>query len=122
MIDESTDQTCEPHLIVYVCYLTGVSSGSTCVQFIELMPLSRGTREVMFQSSKELLEKLGFDLLKLVAIATDGAACMTGVHKGVVARLRDQGSQLVGTHCIAHREALATKDANDEFSYLRFID
>ena len=29
---------------------------------------------------------------------------------------------LVGTHCIAHREALAAKDANDEFPCLGFID
>jgi hypothetical protein len=96
LIDESTDRTCEPHLIVYVCYMTGGGSGSTCVQFVELMPLSRGTGEVMFQSIKELLERFGFDLLKLVAITTDGAACMTGVHQGVVARLRNLVPNLVG--------------------------
>ncbi|KAG0593808.1 hypothetical protein M758_UG021100 [Ceratodon purpureus] len=122
MIDESTDQTCEPHLIVYVCYLTGAGSGSTCVQFVELMPLARGTGKVMFASIKELLRRLGFDLLKLVAIATDGAACMTGVHQGVVTRLRDLVPHLVGVHCIAHREALAVKDANEEFPCLGFID
>ena len=80
LIDESTNRTCEPHLIVYVYYLTDVGSGSTCVQFVELMHLSRETGKIIFQSIKKLLEKLGFDLLKLVAIATDGAACMTGVH------------------------------------------
>ena len=31
LIHESIDRTCEPHLIVYVCYLTGAGSGSTCV-------------------------------------------------------------------------------------------
>jgi hypothetical protein len=72
---------------VYVCYLTDDGSGSTYVQFIELMLLSRGTGEVMFQSIKELLERIGFDLLKLMAIATDETTCMTGVHQGVVVRL-----------------------------------
>ena len=86
LIDESTDRTCEPHLIMYVCYLTCAGSGSTSMQFVELMPLPQETGEVMFQCIKELLEKLGFYLLKLVAIATDGAACITGVHQGVVAR------------------------------------
>ena len=43
LIDESTDRTCEPHLIVYVCYLTGVGSSSTYVQFVKLMLVSRGT-------------------------------------------------------------------------------
>ena len=53
LIDESIDRICDPHLIVYVCYLTGAGSSSTCVQFIELMPLSRGTGKFMFQSIKE---------------------------------------------------------------------
>ena len=50
-----------------------------------------------------------------MAKATDGAVCMTSVHQRMVIRLRDLVSYMVGTHCIAHREALATKDANDEF-------
>ena len=58
----------------------------------------------------------------MVAIDIDGVACMTGVHQGVVARLRHLVSHLVGTHCIANRKALAAKDVNDEFSCLRFID
>jgi hypothetical protein len=29
---------------------------------------------------------------------------------------------LIGTHCIAQRETLATKDANDSFPELAFID
>jgi hypothetical protein len=122
LIDESTDRTCEPHLIIYICYLTGGGFDSPYVQFVELMPLSRGTGEVIFECIKSLLVKLGLDLQKLVAIAIDGVACMTGVHQGVVARLRVLVPHLVGTHCIAHREALAAKDANDEFPCLGFID
>ena len=57
-----------------------------------------------------------------MVIATNGAACMIGMHQGVVARLRGLVSHLVGTHYIAHRKALTTMDANDEFPYLGFID
>ena len=71
LIDKSTDRTCKPHLIVYVCYLTNVGSGSTCMQFVELMPLLRRILEVMFQCTKRWLQRFGFDLLKLVAIATN---------------------------------------------------
>ena len=67
---------------MYVCHLTGVGSDSTCVQFV--VPLSRGIGEVMFQSIKTLLERLGFNLLKLVTIAINGHACMTGMYQGVV--------------------------------------
>jgi len=118
LIDESTDRTCEPHLIVYICYLTGGGFDSSCVQFVELKPLSREIGEVMFECIKNLLVRLGLDLQKLVAIATDGASCMTEVHQGVVARLRVLVPHLVGTHCIAHREALAANDANDAWDLL----
>ena len=121
-IDESTEQICEPHFIMYVCYLRNICFGSTCVQFIELMPLSWRNGKVMFEFIKKILEKHGFDLLKLVAIAKNGAACMTGVHQGVVARLWDLVSSLVGTHYTAYWEALIAKDANDKFSCLGFID
>ena len=47
---------------------------------------------------------------------------MTGVYQGVVAQFRHLVSHLVGTHCIANREALAAKDANNKFSCFRFID
>jgi hypothetical protein len=77
---------------------------------------------VMFTCIQELLRKCGLDLMKLVAIAIDGAACMTGAHQGVVVRLHTLVPHLIGIHCIAHREALAAKDANDSFPELAFID
>ena len=62
------------------------------------------------------------DLEKLVAIATDGAPCMRGVHQGVVAQLRVLVPHLVETHYIAYREALAAKDVNKNFPQVDFID
>ena len=56
---------------MYVCHLTDVDFGSTCVHCVELIHLSRQTKKFMFQFIKELLERLGFDLLKLVSIAAD---------------------------------------------------
>ena len=85
LIDESTDRTCESYLIVYLCYLKKGGEGVPYIKFIELMPLSRGTGEVMFNSIRDLLRRCKLDLKKLVAIATDGAPYMTGVHQGVVA-------------------------------------
>lgn len=43
------------------------------------------------------------------------------VRQGMVVQLRDVVPHLVGTQCIAHRGALAVKDANDKFLCLRFI-
>ena len=48
LIDESTNRTYEPHLIVYLYYLRKGDQGASCIKFIELMLLSRETEEVMF--------------------------------------------------------------------------
>ena len=50
LIDESRDRTCKLHLIVYLCYLSKGGEGAPCIKFIELMPISRGIGEVMFNS------------------------------------------------------------------------
>lgn len=47
---------------------------------------------------------------KFVAIATDGAAVMTGQKAGVVAKLKKNSSSFVGIHCFAHRLELACRD------------
>ena len=62
------------------------------------------------------------DLKKLVAIATNGAPCMIGVHEGVVARFSVLVPHLVGTHYIWHKEVLVAKDVNKNFLQLDFID
>jgi len=51
---------------------------------MELVLLSQEAEEVMFESIKELLTKLGLDLKKLVAIAIDGATCIIRCTKVLV--------------------------------------
>ena len=78
--------------------------------------------EIMFQYIRNLLKVLEFNLSKFVAIDTDGAVCMTGMHQRVVARLEDLIHHLLGTHYTVQRETPAAMDASDEFSCLGFID
>jgi hypothetical protein len=85
LIDEPIDRTCEPHLIVYIYYLRGTGQSAPYIKLVELMPLSRRSSEVMFNCVQELLGRCGLDLMKLVAIVTDGAPCMTSAHREVVA-------------------------------------
>ena len=51
---------------------------------------------------------------KFVAIATDGAAVMTGCKAGVVALMKVTQPSLVGIHCFSHRLELACRDFGDE--------
>ncbi|CAN7937188.1 unnamed protein product [Ixodes hexagonus] len=45
-----------------------------------------------------------------IGISTDGAAAMSGKHKGLVTRTQQMKPSVMRTHCGIHREALACKD------------
>ena len=55
-------------------------------------------------------EKMADFSKKFVAIATDGAAVMTGCKAGVVALMKVTQPSLVGIHCFSHRLELACRD------------
>lgn len=65
-----------------------------------------------------MLERLGFDLPELVAIATNGTPCTISMYQGVVVQLQILVPHLIRIHCIANWEALAVKEANDGFPLL----
>ena len=55
-------------------------------------------------------EKMPVFNKKFVAIATDGAAVMTGCKSGVVALMKATQPSLIGIHCFSHRLELACRD------------
>ena len=46
---------------------------------------------------------------KLVVVCTDGAPAMLGCRSGFITRVKQKNPDAVGTHCVIHREALASK-------------
>ena len=52
---------------------------------------------------------------KLIAFSTDGASSMVGCENGFFILLKNDIKNLILTHCIAHRVALATSDASKKF-------
>src|SRR5204863_5180953 len=59
-------------------------------------------------------------LSKLVAFASDGASVMLGKNGGVATRLsRVCTYPLIVNHCVAHRLALACKDARREIEFYK---
>lgn len=51
-----------------------------------------------------------------VSICTDGAAAMTGRLSGFTARIKEVAPESESTHCIVHREMLASRKMSPEFS------
>ena len=62
-------------------------------------------------------------LPKLVAFASDGASVMLGKNEGVATKLsRICTYPLIVNHCVAHRLALACKDAKKEIKFYEEIE
>ncbi|CAI7761987.1 unnamed protein product, partial [Closterium sp. NIES-54] len=118
-LDESTDRIHGKHLIIYVTYL---KNRAVVNEFLTLITVDRADAASLSSAVVQYLTGIGVDLQKVTGIATDGASVMVGKNNGVVARLRMRIPHLASTHCIAHREALAAKDAVEAVPELNMID
>ncbi|CAI5532605.1 unnamed protein product [Closterium sp. Naga37s-1] len=117
--DESTDRARGKHLIVYVTFERGEAVVS---QFLALLSLERCDAAALHDTIVKCLWSKDMSLDKLVGVSTDGASVMTGAKNGVVAMLRKRCPWLVAIHCVAHREALAAKDAAKSFKEFNVVD
>jgi len=122
MVDESTDRALESHLITYVTYLEGDGIDQPKIQFLNLQDLPNGTAISILEAWKKTNNK--YDLVQnhLVGLATDGAASMVGVHEGFTTKLKREVLHLFRTHCIAHREALTSKDVVEAITPLTSLE
>ncbi|MCO5601995.1 hypothetical protein L7F22_056122 [Adiantum nelumboides] len=122
LIDDSTDLTFEKHMIVYVTYLEDEGRGPPVCKFVALLPLADGKAKTKFDELIGLVQKMGLGLEKWIGFASDGASCMQGVNNGVLAKIRQKVPNIIGVHCIAHREALVVFDACDNFMEFGYLD
>src|SRR2546421_2305305 len=117
MIDKSTDITTTKHLDIYVSYMT--KQGILKSRFLCLVPLTECNAESITQVIINIFETKGI-LSKLVAFASDGASVMLGKNGGVAVRLSKVCTYpLIVNHCVAHRLALACKDARKEIEFYK---
>ena len=72
----------------------------------------------MFELVKDVFRKLGLSLEKVVAECFDGASNMSGVHRGLSARM-NIFSPLAIYHCYGHLLNLAIQDTMAEIKPLR---
>lgn len=63
------------------------------------------------------MEDNGLDWKKVVGLCTDGASAMTGKFKGLATRVAAVANEeYVSSHCILHREALASQSMSSELN------
>lgn len=112
-LDESTDIAGQAQLLVYVrsCFDDDVVEDFL---FCKPVPL-RTTGEDIFAVLNDFFIANKLKWSSCIGICTDGAAAMTGHKSGVVARVRTVSPNIISTHCMIHREALASKNLNKSF-------
>ncbi|CAI7805081.1 unnamed protein product, partial [Closterium sp. NIES-53] len=113
--DESTDHCRGKHLILFVTF---IRDHRLVTEFMALLTVEKADAASLLSH----VQACGVDLQRIVGISTDGASVMMGSRSGLVARLRLRIPHLVSCHCIAHREALATKDAANSMPVFEMID
>ncbi|XP_052809394.1 zinc finger MYM-type protein 1-like [Mya arenaria] len=115
--DESTDKSTKEQ--VSVC-LRFVQRGSGSQQFrvredfLGFVQASRTTGEVLAELLLTSLENHGIEVDKMRSQAYDGAANMSGKHRGVQARIRQRVPSALYVHCRAHCLNLAVMHSSKD--------
>ncbi|CAI7761152.1 unnamed protein product [Closterium sp. NIES-53] len=118
-IDERTDRVRGKHLILYATF---VRESVVVTEFMQLITVEKADASTLLSLLLSHLQAVGVDLQRISGISIDGASVMMGSQAGLVVRLREKLPHLVSCHCIAHREALAAKDAAEALPVFNMVD
>jgi hypothetical protein len=115
-LDETIDIFNCAQLMVFVRYIDdeyekGIREQIYCCKEFD----TKTTGEEIFNLLNEQILKHGLSWEWWTSVCTDGAAAMVGRQNGLIARLQTINSSIKWTHCIIHREALASKQLNEDF-------
>ncbi|CAI7818639.1 unnamed protein product [Closterium sp. NIES-54] len=105
-----------------IIFATFIRENRVVTEFLALLTVEKCDAASLLYVFVSHLHALGIELAKISGMSTDGASVMMGSKNGLVARLRLRIPHLVSSHCIAHREALAAKDAADAFPEFNMVD
>lgn len=110
-MDESTDVASQANLLAFVRFEL---NGNIEEEMLFCQSLStKTTGEEIFKSVDSFIKENEVDWLKCVGLTTDGARAMSGIHTGLIARVRSVAHLVQWTHCSIHREALAVKGLDE---------
>lgn len=113
--DESTDIVGEAILIGFVRYTHDGKIREDIFCFCSLP--ERTTANEIFNAIDNKMQQYELDWANVIGLCTDGAAAMTGSKNGLAQRISEVAhTDFVPSHCIIHREALASKDMSTELN------
>ncbi|XP_062250231.1 zinc finger BED domain-containing protein 5-like [Platichthys flesus] len=113
-VDEATDSNKDCLLIAYVRFVT---SESLCEDLLFCKYIqSRATAEELFKLLDCYMTEHGLKWGNCEGVCTDGAQTMAGKRRGLQALIKQVSPNAQWTHCVIHREALASKQLSPELN------
>lgn len=113
--DESTDIGNEAILVGFVRYTHESQIVEDIFCYISLPDQTTG--EKIFEAIGEQMQIYDLNWKQVVGLCTDGAAAMTAKYKGLATRVSAVANEeFVSSHCVLHREALASKQMSPELN------
>ncbi len=106
-VDEATDSNKDSLLIAYVRFVDFESLNEDLL-FCKYIP-KRATADELFKMIDSYLTEAGIKWEDCLGICTDGAQTMAGKRGGLQALIKRVAPKAQWTHCIIHREALASR-------------
>lgn len=106
-LDESTDIAGQAQLIAFVRYVSEVGMEEDFL-FCQALPTNTTSDEI-FKVLNDFMVSNSIEWVWCYGVCTDGAAAMTGRNAGVWARIKAVAPEAKFTHCLLHRESLASK-------------
>ncbi|XP_040275778.1 protein ZBED8-like [Bufo bufo] len=106
-LDESTDVANCAQLLVFVRY---INDGDFKDEFLFCKPLeTTTTAHDVFDKVGSFLKEHQISWEKVCGVCTDGAPAMLGCRSGFQRLVLNESPKVIGTHCMIHRQILATK-------------
>ncbi|XP_039175589.1 SCAN domain-containing protein 3-like [Crotalus tigris] len=106
-LHESIDVANCSQLLVYVRY---IYDGDFKDEFLFCKPLETTTTACdVFDKVGSFLKEHNISWGKVCGVCTDGAPAMLGCRSGFQRLVRNESPKVIGTHCMIHRQILATK-------------
>jgi zinc finger BED domain-containing protein 5/7/8/9 len=113
-LDEATDINKDAHLI---CYIRFIDNDDMVEDLLFCKNITAGAKaQDLFEILDNFMSENSVDWTKCVGVCTDGARSMSGCYGGLQALIQNKAPDALWTHCIIHREALASKYLSPELN------
>jgi hypothetical protein len=108
-LDEATDNNNDANLICYIRFIR--VDGNNIVEdllFCKSITASAKTQD-LFEILDTFISKNSLEWTKCVGVCNDSARSTSGYYGGLQTFIRSKAPETLWTHCVIHREALASK-------------